>query len=200
VNPDPASTQGTDYTDRLQRLEGARWKRWLNVQAPYRWNLRRLKLGRTLDVGCGIGRNLAHLGGNGVGVDHNPASVAVARSRGLEAYTTDEFFASRDSKPGSFDSLLAAHLAEHMDEATGLDVLRQYLPCVKPGGTVVLITPQERGFASDPTHVRPVGYAQARVMCEQLGLRVERQYSFPLPRLFGRMFTHNEFVTVARKP
>jgi hypothetical protein len=31
----------------------------------------------------------------------------------------------------------------------------------------------------------------------ELGLRVERQYSFPLPRRAGRVFTYNEFVTVA---
>ena len=59
---------GTDvpaYADRLQTLEQARWKQLLDVQAPYRWNIRRLGLGRTLDVGCGLGRNLAHLGGAG---------------------------------------------------------------------------------------------------------------------------------------
>jgi len=27
---------------------------------------------------------------------------------------------------------------------------------------------------------------------------VERQYSFPLPRVFGSLFTYNEFVVVAR--
>ncbi len=32
-------------------------------------------------------------------------------------------------------------------------MLRPYLPSVRPGGRVVFITPQERGFASDPTHV-----------------------------------------------
>ena len=41
--------------------EGARLetlRRMLPTQAPYRWNLRRLRLGRVLDVGCGVGRNL----------------------------------------------------------------------------------------------------------------------------------------------
>ena len=53
------------------------WKKALNVQAPYRWNLRRQRLGRTLDVGCGIGRNLETLDPGSVGVDHNEHSVAV---------------------------------------------------------------------------------------------------------------------------
>lgn len=33
-----------------------------------------------------------------------------------------------------------------------------------------------------------------------LGLQVEKSYSFPLPRLAGRLFKYNEFVLVARKP
>ena len=53
--------QLASYADRLRRKEDARWKQVLDVQAPYRWNLRRQELGRTLDVGCGIGRNLVSL-------------------------------------------------------------------------------------------------------------------------------------------
>jgi 2-polyprenyl-3-methyl-5-hydroxy-6-metoxy-1,4-benzoquinol methylase len=188
-------TDKAEYTDRLRRLEQARWKRLLDVQAPYRWNIRRLDLGRTLDVGCGIGRNLAHLGGNGVGVDHNAASVETCRARGLEAYTTEEFFAAERDP---FDSMLAAHLLEHMPADQARDVVKSYLPYVKPGGTAVFITPQERGYASDETHVRWVGFEEARALCDELGLTVRRQYSFPFPRLAGKVFTYNEFVTVAR--
>src|SRR5438477_5904865 len=106
----PASTRGADYADRLVSLQQVWWKRLLPVQAPYRWNLRRLKLGSTLDVGCGIGRNLIHLGGDGVGIDHNPSSVAVARAAGLRAFTPEEFLASPFAAPRSFDSLLVAHV------------------------------------------------------------------------------------------
>ena len=192
-------TDGFDYTERLQRLGGVGWKRVLDVQAPYRWNIRRLQLGRTLDVGCGIGRNLAHLGGNGVGVDHNPTSVAACRAQGLEAYTIDEFLASDVARPGAFDAMLAAHLLEHMDEPDARAVIDSYLPYLRPGGQVVFITPQERGFASDATHTRFVGFAEAADMARVLGLSVRRQFSFPFPRFAGRVFTYNEFVTVTRK-
>ena len=73
-------TSSSEYADRLRRKEYARWKQVLDVQAPYRWNLKRQKLGRTLDVGCGIGRNLVSLSDDSVGVDHNEDSVAEARA------------------------------------------------------------------------------------------------------------------------
>jgi SAM-dependent methyltransferase len=60
-----------EYAARLDRIGRSRWRKLLNVQAPYRSNLRRLAPGFTLDVGCGVGRNLAHLDGLAVGVDAN---------------------------------------------------------------------------------------------------------------------------------
>ena len=39
-------TSGDEYAARLESLSGARWKRILNVQLPYQWNLRRQRLGR----------------------------------------------------------------------------------------------------------------------------------------------------------
>ena len=192
-------TDGADYTERLQRIGGARWKRVLNTQAPYRWNIRRLKLGRTLDVGCGIGRNLAHIGGNGVGVDHNPTSVEYCRSLGLEAYTIEDFLASKHACPDAFDAMLAAHLLEHMPEADAKGILEMYLPFVRSGGRVVFITPQERGYASDATHMRFVGFDEGAAMAAAMGLKVDRQYSFPFPRAAGKAFTYNEFITIARK-
>jgi SAM-dependent methyltransferase len=199
TEPSP-TTEGADYTERLRNVGGARWKRLLNVQAPYRWNIRRLGLGFTLDVGCGIGRNLNHLEGNGVGVDHNPTSVAFCREQGFTAYTVDEFFASEYAKPGRFDAILAAHVIEHVPEDEALSILGSYLPMLRSGGRAVFITPQERGYASDATHVRFSGFQEVGKICRDLGLTVQRQYSFPFPRFAGKAFTYNEFVTVAGKP
>ncbi|HEY8566785.1 MAG TPA: class I SAM-dependent methyltransferase [Beijerinckiaceae bacterium] len=193
-------TAGADYAERLTRVQEAGWKRLLDVQAPYRWHVRSLRLGRTLDVGCGIGRNLAHLRGEAVGVDHNPAMVAASRARGFRAWTTAEWASCPDAVPGAFDSLLVAHVVEHMTEEEALGVLSTYLPFLRPGGRVALVTPQERGYATDATHVRFVSFAELRTLCERLGLAVEMERSFPFPRAVGRIFPYNEFVTVARLP
>jgi 2-polyprenyl-3-methyl-5-hydroxy-6-metoxy-1,4-benzoquinol methylase len=169
----------------------------LSVQAPYRWNLRRLHLGFTLDVGCGIGRNLVNLDGRGVGIDHNAESIAFAVNRGLTAFTPDEFDNSSFARPETFDSLLVAHVIEHLTRPAALELLRRYLPYVRSEGAVVLVTPQERGFRSDRSHVEFVDLTALEAIADELGLTVRRGYSFPLPRVFGKLFTYNEFVLVA---
>jgi 2-polyprenyl-3-methyl-5-hydroxy-6-metoxy-1,4-benzoquinol methylase len=189
-----ASTEDSGYTDRLVTLENVGLKRFLPTQAPYRWNLRRLRLGRVLDVGCGIGRNLAHCEPGSVGVDHNATSVATARARGLTAYTSEEF--PDTAEHGSFDSLLCAHVLEHMDPQLGQEVLTSYLPYVRPGGAVVLITPQEAGYATDATHVTFIDFDGLRKIAADAGIEERRSYSFPFPRAVGRKFPYNEFVLV----
>lgn len=195
-----ADTRDREYTERLVRLQRAPWKKWLDVQAPYRWNLRRLRPGFTLEVGCGIGRNLEHLRGQGVGLDHNPHSVAAARAAGLRAFTPGEFRGSEWDRPSAFDSLLLSHVAEHMRRGALMDLLREQLPHVRSGGQLILITPQEVGFASDPSHVEFMDLAFLRGVADELGLERVREFSFPFPRAFGRLFIYNEFVSVSRLP
>jgi SAM-dependent methyltransferase len=193
-------TRDREYTERLLRLQRAPWKRWLDVQAPYRWNLRRLRPGFTLEVGCGIGRNLEHLRGHGVGLDHNPHSVAAARGFGLRAFTPEEFRDSSWAQPGRFDSLLLSHVAEHMTRPELVALLAEHLRFVRAGGQLILITPQEVGFQSDPSHVEFLDHRALRGVVEELGLRVTRELSFPFPRPLGRIFIYNEFVSVGEKP
>ena len=200
MDPAGAATHGEDYAERLIRLQTARWKQWLDVQALHRWNLRRLDPGFTLDIGCGIGRNLLHLPGQSVGLDINEHCVRAARARGLPAFTPDEFRRSADyNRPARFDSLLLAHVAEHMTEDQVVALLREYEPLVRSNGKLILISPQEAGFRSDATHVRLMDFAALARISNRLGFRPERAFSFPFPRWVGRVFTYNEFVVVSRK-
>lgn len=201
---DARSAAAPAYAQRLETLETKRWKQWLDVQAPYRWNVRRLCRGDVLDVGCGLGRNLAHLRGRAdavtVGVDPNRACVDTARSRGLLAFTPDELDPSGYGGPARFDTLLVAHVLEHLDEATGDALLREHLPRLRPGGIVVVFTPQEAGQRSDPTHVRFVDLPALDATARRLGLEPVLARSFPFPRAAGRAFRYNECNTVWRKP
>jgi len=194
------STDTPDYAERLRRKQTLWWKRLLHVQAPYHWNLRRQGLGRTLDVGCGIGRNLGVLPAGSVGVDHNTEAVALARALGYDAFTVQEFLAGGLAVPAAFDGLLLAHVVEHMDREQALRLLGDYLPFVRPGGRVFLVCPQERGYASDATHVWFARDVDLADLVERLGLEQERSFSFPFPRWAGRLFVYNEFCVTARVP
>ena len=192
-------TKSEEYTARLQRPTRCLWKRVLNVQAPYQWNLRRLALGRALDVGCGIGRNWRSLGAGSIGTDHNQYSVAICNQNGFEAYTPDIFFNQFRPADTLFDSLLISHVFEHQTSQEDLRTLQEYLPYLRPGGRVVIITPQEAGYASDASHIEFMPFDKVSHIAQRAGLNISRCYSFPFPRLLGRWFKYNEFVVIAEK-
>lgn len=199
MKDEPSDTQAAEYTELLRSSE-VPWKRLLGVQRVYAWNLRRLKPGFMLDVGCGIGRNLRAVRGNGIGVDHNPHSVAYARTLGFAAFTPDEFRASPYCKPGRFDSILVSHVLEHMIESDAEKLVDEYLPYLRSGGQLIVITPQESGFHGMPTHIRFTAFEEVERLYRRSGLKLQSRASFPLPRRFGPWFRYNEFVLSAVKP
>jgi len=190
------STEDKSYTDRLVKLSTSPLRKFLNVQAPYGWNIRRTVTAPTLDIGCGIGRNLAHLQGDAVGIDHNETSVAECRKNGFTAYTPGDFVTSVDAQT-EYKTLLFSHVLEHMTPTEAGDLLDSYLPRLAGDGRVVIMCPQARGYRSDSTHVHFFDVAGLTNLVTQQGLRVSKSYSFPLPRWCGQWFTHNETVIVA---
>ena len=193
------TTQDSGYTDLLLIKGSPWWKRAIDVQGPYRWNLRRLDPGFTLDVGCGLGRNLINLDGNGVGIDHNVHSVEVARSRGLLAFTPPQFQKSEFNRAELFDSILFSHVAEHLSEGEAVELLTAHIPLLKQNGQVILICPQDYGYRTDPTHVQFLDFPKLRSLACKAGLVHVKEYSFPFPRFFGHLFKYNEFVSISRK-
>lgn len=194
------STEGREYAERLRAKQQVWWKRALDVQRPYRHNLRRQHLGRTLDVGCGVGRLLGMLEPGSVGVDHNPHSVALAREAGHPAYGVDGFLASEHARPDAFDAMLLAHIVEHMEREEALATVRSYLPFIRPGGKVMFICPQEVGYRSDDTHARFYDGDDLVELSRELGLKPGQWWSFPFPRVIGKVFVYNEVNLVSTIP
>jgi 2-polyprenyl-3-methyl-5-hydroxy-6-metoxy-1,4-benzoquinol methylase len=196
----PNRTNQPDYSQRLLGSDKL-WKQILNVQYPYRWALRKMNLGKTIDIGCGIGRVLAWLDKNSIGVDHNPTSINICLSKGLKALTTESFsemVCSKEIELKSFDNLLLAHVLEHLEIEEQLEILKSYLPYLKKDGGVFIITPQEVGYASDATHITYTDFERIRKILTELNLELLSQKSFPFPRIFGKFFKYNEFHTYAR--
>ena len=191
------STAQESYTQRLLTIEQAWWRKVLDPQIPYRWFLKRQQPGFMLEVGCGIGRNLLNNDGRGVGLDHNPASVAMARGRGLTAFTPEEFSKSKFNQNAVFDSLLLAHVIEHMTLDQAKELVQKHLRYIRKDGKVILICPQRAGFRSDSTHVEYFDIPKMQKLVEHLGMKVRMNSSFPFPPVAGDFFTYNEWALVA---
>ena len=177
-----ASTESGEYADRLVTLQGAWWKRILPVQAPYRWNLRRLHLGRTLEIGCGIGRNLAHLGAGAVGVDHNPTAVAFARSMGFEAFTAGRVrgVAVRRARRAS-TACCSPTCSSTWPGRGGRRSSGPISVTSGPAATSCSSRRRSAGYRSDATHVEFTDFDALRAIARDADLTVDRRYSFPFP-------------------
>lgn len=184
------------YLEWLKRAEPRGWRRYIDVQLPYRWNIRRLGPGRVLEIGAGVGRHLAHFKKGSVGIEINRAALHVLREKGLTAYHPDEFKSSPHAVAGSFDTILLSHVAEHMTSEAFRELIAGVMPYLRTAGKLIVICPQERGYATDSTHVEFMDHDKLLKAMAPLGFKEIRRYSFPFPRWAGRYFTHNEFVSV----
>lgn len=102
--------------------------------------------GRLLDVGCGSGRWLLQmraLGWEVAGVDFDARAVVTARSKGLEVALGT---LQQQGFPGShFDVITLNHVIEHVPDP--VEVLAECRRLLKPGGTLVLFTPNSAALA-----------------------------------------------------
>jgi O-antigen chain-terminating methyltransferase len=122
--------------------------------------------GGVVDVGSGRGEWLALLRDAGVpasGVDANPAFVEAGRARGLGLVHGDAVAHLQGLPPDSVDLVTAFHLIEHLDVETLLALLAAARNALRPGGCVLLETPNPSNlrmaacdFYNDPTHRSPL--------------------------------------------
>lgn len=128
----------TNY-DTIARLEEESWwysgrrdlvRRTLQPLAPF---------GRALDVGCGVGANLAVLSalcGELVAVDSSPDAVRWCRERGLAAELGD--IANLQFPSASFDLVTCLDVLEHVDDVQATGEIHRVL---RPGGLLLVTVP-----------------------------------------------------------
>lgn len=133
---------------------------------------------RMLDLGCGRGEWLAllHTRGTASGVDTNARTVAECRARGLDVVHADALAHLRQLPERSLDVVTAFHVIEHLPFRTLLEMAREIYRVLRPGGIVILETPNpenllvaSHSFHLDPTHQRILPPAYTSFMLEQIG-------------------------------
>ena len=192
-------TSSDKYAQRLIDLQERNWKKKLSFLNPYRYHISKVCHGNVLEVGCGIGRVLEFIPNRSVGVDHNKKSISEAKAKGLNAYHSQDFLDGDLFEYESFDTLLFSHVLEHMSMEEAKDILSMYLPYLKNGGRVVLITPQEKGQKSDETHVTYMSQERLSTLALSVHLVKTSGYSFPFPSFFSSYFIYNEHVFIGVK-
>jgi SAM-dependent methyltransferase len=135
--------------------------------------------GRLLDVGCGDGRQLAlmrELGWTAEGVDFDAKAVAAARARGLEVRVGA--LAEQRYPDDSFDAVMLSHVIEHV--YAPLELLQEIRRILKPGGELVVLTPNAAGMGrrlygaawrglEPPRHLTVFSPASLRLLFRQAG-------------------------------
>ena len=192
------STSDKKYAEYLIEAQSKGWKNRLDVQRPYRNNLIKYSLGKTLDVGCGIGRNLSVLKRGSLGIDHNAFMIKYLKKKGVNALTTQEFRRDKNFKK-EFDSILIAHVIEHLDNEEVKKFIKDYAKYIKKGGKILIICPQKKGFSKDSTHKVYQDFSSIKKLLEATGFKVMSTQSFPFPTFIGGIFGPNEFWVLGKK-
>jgi 2-polyprenyl-3-methyl-5-hydroxy-6-metoxy-1,4-benzoquinol methylase len=176
-----------------------------------------------LDIGCGRGVMLDLLRERGIpaeGIDILPEAVDYCRAKGHTVHLTEatQFLAGVE---GGYDGMLGSHVVEHLDFESASRLLDLCLRALRPGGVLVLVTPNPRDleilgdvFWLDPTHRRPYPPELVASMLESSGYsgistrtplgRPARRRGWPswlLHKLMlGRYYGNPETIAVGRKP
>lgn len=100
--------------------------------------------GDLLEIGCGGGTMLQAMQSKGwkvTGLDFDMSAVSNARSKGLQVLHGD--LLEVDLAANSFDAIVMSHVIEHLPDPKA--ILARCLELLKPGGKLVMITPNAAG-------------------------------------------------------
>jgi methionine biosynthesis protein MetW len=152
---------------------------WLDggESAAYRWVPENV---RVLDIGCGFGESLGYFESRGCeafGVEADENVLRVANKFGFKVHVG--IFDGKRYKKDFFDYVTLQQVIEHM--ANPVAILQQISTVLKPGGKVIISTPNAFGWGAAffgkrwinwhvPYHLNYFSTASIRLAAEKAGL------------------------------
>ncbi|MEE2886034.1 MAG: class I SAM-dependent methyltransferase [Planctomycetota bacterium] len=139
-------------TDKARRKFG----RFLDRIAPYH------QLGRMIDIGCGAGRMLAcaaDRGWHAVGADPSMQNLSEDCPDGVEIHP--RLLHECEFPDGHFDVVHANEVMEHVDDI--IPLLTEMRRVLRPGGLIVLRTPNHRSWTARAVGARWRHYGVAEI-------------------------------------
>ena len=138
---------------------------------------------RILEVGSGLGYLTYALGSEGYdvrGVDISEAAVRQAADRYGDRYVSEDLFGWSESQAGRYDLVVMTEVIEHLEDV--YPFLRACLRMVRPGGHLLITTPNREAWAPDvawaadapPVHL----WWFSRASFEAIGARLGCSVSF----------------------
>jgi hypothetical protein len=193
-----AKNANKEYTDYL--LSRGKFRKF--IRKFYLNNIIRFVEGPTIDFGCGVGELLKLLPQNSLGTEINQETLKFLKSNSLNAVyyngNDDEFNFSPLRNKG-FKSIVMSHVLELIINPESF--LRRLLKFASEEKIhrLIIIVPGKLGFQSDSTHVEYINreFFTKNGFDRDLNYKMIYQRYFPVPfESFGRIFPHNELITV----
>lgn len=149
--------------------------------------------GSVLDIGCGVGNDIAYLQANSiyaVGVDISPAMLEIARGRsGGSSFVRCDFRDLSCFRPSSFDGILCLASLQHIYRTDFAAVFQQVARVLRRAGAMLIVTKAGHGVYFDKRlgeqFVRPttlVAHEPLRSDLVRSDFVVTRSCSFALER------------------
>ncbi len=147
---------------------------------------------RVVDVGCGDGDFVELLREQGIdafGVDSDPIAIQHLHERQVPVVEADVVTYLKSVEPGSLDGVFSAHLVEHLPYQAVYELIHHAYHALKPGGKVVLTTPNARALVSHLEmywlHFGHVAFYHPRLLCfflHRVGFQNETWGENPAPK------------------
>lgn len=103
---------------------------------------------RLLEIGCGEGSSLERMrlrGWNVEGIESDPACVSLVKQRGIMCSKGD--IRDVQFEPGSYHAIFMGNVIEHVYDPA--DFLAECYRILRPGGSIVIVTPNSRSWGHE---------------------------------------------------